>query len=106
MTYYKKIKSIIEWIKARNWAKLNMPLTPLKAAFLDTGIRSFVKDTYNMNIKKAIAWGLISATKLFFVFYIIIKEARYIKIKIKKLKAAKTRDVELQYYKNLAEKRF
>lgn len=58
-----------------------------------------------MDIKRAAARGLTSATRLFSALYVIVEEARCTKTEIEKLEAAEAKDVELQYYKDLAEKR-
>lgn len=94
LTYYKRAKSISD-----------TPLTPLEAAFLDTVMRSFVKGIHDMDIKKAAARGLTSATRSFSALYVIVEEARCTKVEVEKLEAAEAKDAELQYYKNLAEKR-
>lgn len=49
---------------------------------------------------------LTSITRSFSTLYIIVEETQYTKTEIKNLKVAKAKDVELQYYKNLAKKRF
>ncbi|MCJ1343984.1 hypothetical protein MMC31_002184 [Peltigera leucophlebia] len=105
LTYYKRAKSMMERVGARDRAESGTPLTPLEAAPLDTVMRSFVKGIHDMGIKKAAARGLTSATKSFSALYIIVEEARCIKVEVEKLEAAEAKDAELQYYKNLAEKR-
>lgn len=95
----------MEQVGAKDRTETGTPLTPLEAPFLDTVLRSFVKGIRDMDIKSAAARGLISATRSFSALYVIVEEARCTKTEIEKLEAAEAKDAELQYCKNLAEKR-
>lgn len=86
---------MMEQIGAKDWTELGTPLTPSEVAFLDTVMRSFVKGISDMDIKRAAAWGLTSATRSFSALYVIVEEARYTKTEIKNLEAAEAKDAEL-----------
>lgn len=105
LAYYKRARSMMERVGAKDRTESGTPLTPLGAAFLDTVMRSFVKGIRDMDIKRAAARGLTSATRSFSALYVIVEEARCTKTEIENLEAAEAKDAELQYYKNLAEKR-
>ena len=53
LAYYKRARSMMEQVGARDRAEFGTPLTPLEAAFLDTVMRSFVKGIHDIDIKKA-----------------------------------------------------
>lgn len=61
-----------------------MSLIIQEAVFLDTVMRSFVKSIHNINIKKIADQSQIFVTRLFFILYVIVKEAQCIKDKVKK----------------------
>ena len=105
LVYYKRARSMMERVGAKDRTESVTPLTPLEAAFLDTVMRSFVKGIRDMDIKRAAARGLTSATRSFSALYVIVEEARCTKTEIENLEAAEAKDAELQFYKNLAEKR-
>ena len=54
----------------------------LKIVFLNTVMKTFVKDISNIDIKKRAVQGLISAIRFFLALYIIVDEAQYIKTEI------------------------
>lgn len=96
LAYCKRAKSMMERVEAKDRTESGTPLTPLEAAFLDTVMRSFVKGICDMNIKRAAARGLKSATRSFSALYVIVEEARCTKTEIENLEAAEAKDAELQ----------
>lgn len=68
-------------------------------------MRSFVKGISDIDIKIVANQDLTSAIRSFSVLYVIVEEARCTKTEIENLESAKAKNVELQYYKNLAKKR-
>ena len=105
LVYYKRARSMMERAGAKDRTELGIPLTPLEVVFLDTVMRSFVNGISDMDIKRAAARGLTSATRSFFALYVMVEEAQCINTEIENMEAAEAKEAELQYYKSLAEKR-
>lgn len=102
--YYKRARSMMKRVGARDRPETGIPLLPLEMSFLDGIIRSVIKGIRDLDVKKEAARGLSSVTGSFYSVYAIAEEARRTKVEITKLADAEVKEKQLRYYKSLAEK--
>lgn len=83
--YYKRARSIMERVSARDRPETGIPLLPLESAFVDSAIRSFVKGLSDFDVKKEAARGLSSPARSFYLVYSIPEKTRQAKVEVSKL---------------------
>ena len=91
--YYKRARSMMERMGARDRPETGIPLLPLESAFLDNATRPSVKGISDSDVKKEAARGLSSSARSFYSVYSIAEKARKAKAEVNKLAYTEANEV-------------
>jgi hypothetical protein len=104
ISYYKRVSELMQRAETRDRQFTRNPiLSSLKFTMLDTILRAFIRELFDLEIRKKATREMILGDRFLRMIYQLAKKARRINLKIQKLYDEELRRDELEFYKNLTQ---
>ncbi len=109
VSYYKRMTSLMQRVDARNRSISSSShlsesiLFSLKSAMLNIILRTFIRELFELEIRREAIRDMISSDRSLKIIYQLIEKTRRINIEIQKLYDEEVRQNELSFYRELTQ---